>query len=284
MTANQIAYAKHLEEKRHNVETESQGRRDVESRALTASANWWQAETAMRRSQEESRHNREAEATNWFATLETQRANTEREAIQWWQNRTTAAETQRHNEAVEREAVRSNTQREAEARRSNLAGEHIARSTMENNLWRYQREDARELAKLPILQQQADASSRQANAALQQAAIAAGRLQYEYSSLAEAIRHNYVSENELIRHNAYSEYLTSNQQTETQRHNEMMEAAQRYGNYTSFYDAQTRRNELSIKQQRADADTQRAKASSAQAAASVFSAAGRIAGGLMIGG
>lgn len=284
MTANQIAYARHLEERRHNVETESQGRRDVESRALTANASWWQAETAMRSQQEGARHNREAEATNWFAALETQRANTEREAIQWWANRAQVEETQRHNRAAETETQRANIANETERRRANISSENISRTANSNNMWRYQRENERELAKIPILQQQADSSAAQATAALKQAATAERRVGYEYSSLAELMRHNLASEAELTRHNAYSEYLTANQQTETQRHNEMMEAAQRYSNFTTFYDASTRRQELSVKQQQADAASLRAKASAAQSAASIFTAAGRVAAGLMIGG
>lgn len=91
MTANQIAYAKHVEERRHNRVSETHEH--------------LQAETSAKRQAEDARHNRATEAHNWWATSqtlgETQRHNQESEAISWWTNRATLDESQRHNLATE---------------------------------------------------------------------------------------------------------------------------------------------------------------------------------------
>lgn len=280
MTANQIAFAKHLEEKRHNAETERQGKTDVQSRQISAAANWWQAQTASARQSEDARHNAETERTNWFSTLEAQRANQEREAIQWWVNRATAGEAQRHNLETERlaqlnysETERSHRAQEALTSQST----RVAQQRADTDLWRYQREHERGLASIQVANRNADASYLQAQAAWRNSGANYTNAQTRESELAESIRHNVAAENELVRHNAMSEYLTSQQQSEQQRHNAIAEANERYANYVRNQQAITERNKLPIQQQQADAATLRSKAAAHTAAANVIrSAAGVI--------
>lgn len=83
MTANEIAYARHLEDARHNAETERQGALDVQTRAhqadsqrISAEAARSQASTAAYRAGTERsalaetiRHNSVQESQNWVSTL-----------------------------------------------------------------------------------------------------------------------------------------------------------------------------------------------------------------------
>lgn len=77
MTANQIAYAKHLEERRHNRVSERHEHQDVLTRRQVAD-------------------------TGWYSAREAARHNVEQEKINWWDKRTGHAETQRHNLEDER--------------------------------------------------------------------------------------------------------------------------------------------------------------------------------------
>lgn len=98
MTANQINYAKHLEEVRHNKATES----------------------------ETARHNIVGESQNYQSLSETQRHNKATEDVQWGQlgvSQSVAAESIRHNTAMEAETNRSNVAKETETNRANVAKE-----------------------------------------------------------------------------------------------------------------------------------------------------------------
>lgn len=75
MTTNQIAFNKHLEEKRHNRISEIHEHQDVQSRRTTALAAQSQAATAASRLVEDSRANREKERVNWYNAQETARHN-----------------------------------------------------------------------------------------------------------------------------------------------------------------------------------------------------------------
>lgn len=77
MTANQIAYAKHLEESRHNRVSEVHEHQDVQTRKRAAE-------------------------TGWYSARETARHNVEQEKLNWWDKQTGHAETQRHNKEEER--------------------------------------------------------------------------------------------------------------------------------------------------------------------------------------
>lgn len=77
MTANQIAYAKHLEESRHNRVSEVHEHQDVQTRKFVANTGWYSAK-------EQARHNMEQERVNW------------------WDTKTRNAENERHNREDER--------------------------------------------------------------------------------------------------------------------------------------------------------------------------------------
>lgn len=116
MTANQIAYAKHREDVRHNRVSERHEHRDVQSRELQAKSAWSQAGTAQIRAEEDARHNRETESAQWWmnrATItEQQRANQEKERISWYDamsndayRRSTAQAQHRTVDVAERNAL-----------------------------------------------------------------------------------------------------------------------------------------------------------------------------------
>lgn len=89
MTANQINYAKLQEERRKNLESERLTGQANEASQLQAKSAWSQAQTAILKQQEEARHNQEGERINW------------------WTNRATLEESQRHNLESERQNLLS---------------------------------------------------------------------------------------------------------------------------------------------------------------------------------
>lgn len=140
MTRNQIDFAKHKEDQRHNLEMESQGRYSLQE---TAQHN--RAQESIGRSNvglgyanlgELSRHNRQQEAVNWFTAenlaylqgeqaryydelrnktqseVGVQRGNLAVNAANSITNLRSVLETGRHNLATEGETFRSNTARE----------------------------------------------------------------------------------------------------------------------------------------------------------------------------
>lgn len=101
MTANQINYARHQEDVRHNLETESQGRQVIAETGrhnlVTEDIGWYNAYEA-------GRHNRETESIGWFTAKETKRHNIAQEGIGWANvnlGYANLAEVTRHNKANE---------------------------------------------------------------------------------------------------------------------------------------------------------------------------------------
>lgn len=90
MTANQIAYNRHLEDKRNHLVLEQHS-------AMQAEAAKSQADTAAKRAEEEGRHNKATETINWWSAQEVQRHNLAGESLE--QGKLT--ETSRHNRASE---------------------------------------------------------------------------------------------------------------------------------------------------------------------------------------
>lgn len=127
MTTNQIEYAKLLETRRSNQETESLTReRDTKTHErgmieLGESARHNLATEALTQRQlsEQERSNRAKESISMDTLSETKRANLERER----QNLLSLRETRRSNQAKEAENYRSNKARETETHRSNLVSE-----------------------------------------------------------------------------------------------------------------------------------------------------------------
>lgn len=116
MTANQINYAKHREDVRHNRVSEIHEHRKIgiSERAQT----------------ETERHNREGETINWFQSREAARHNVVSES----QFSDQLAETRRANQAREYETHRSNVAQESEARRSHLANEALQGSSLAESI------------------------------------------------------------------------------------------------------------------------------------------------------
>lgn len=175
MTANQIAYARVQEDRRHNKETEAQnlhsleiGERNAIAQHLGAMAAQSQAETARMRASEEVR------------------ANKIRESLQTQQN----AETVRSNMARESENTRANKAREVETLRSNLASEKL--KSEEIAVGR-RRADV-EASKVGALYQQAAASLQQAEAAKRNADSNAQNALNAFGQLMELRSHNTVME------------------------------------------------------------------------------------------
>lgn len=81
MTANQINYARVLEDTRHNYETERQGRRNLRILKSQADSAARQATVAEQRAQEEARSNKAKEQVNWYNALETYRHNASTEDV-----------------------------------------------------------------------------------------------------------------------------------------------------------------------------------------------------------
>jgi len=114
MTNNQIQYAKHVEDNRHNLVMESLTGEANAIAAQNAAANMLNAQTAAARASEDARHNLAVEAEN-------RRANTLNYVVN--ENRNT--ETQRHNLEVEQETVAQNQRVLEETQRHNQTVESI---------------------------------------------------------------------------------------------------------------------------------------------------------------
>lgn len=240
MTANQINYAKHREEKRHNVISEAQKERDLAIGEKNAVTSFFNAETSRLGQQETARANREKEAINWFQSRETARHNQAQEQY----NTDYLYEVSRHNQASEElgqsqlsESIRHNSiseqltsQQQAELARHNLASEE---ETHRTNVRRENTEQQRvasssyssvisaDAAKLnaetrvrelaeserhnrsqeAINYAQVSQSARQASAALQQAANSAYANVIRNNELAASIQRYGAAQEETNRHN-----------------------------------------------------------------------------------
>lgn len=230
MTANQIAYAKHLEERRHNRVSERHEHRDVESRSLTAAANWWQASTASKRAVEEGRHNRAEEERNWWlnraATAETQRHNEAQEYLQGIQ----AAETRRHNESQEGVAwFSANALRNYQLNQSEALLRQAA--VAERNADSQTRIAASNEQQARAALLNAMTNQRNADTRLSELAASIGmnsaRVAADYASIAESQRASMARQDEINRSNRINEMLQSERDyfsyTEQQRHNRQTE-------------------------------------------------------------
>lgn len=110
MTANQVSYNKHLEDRRHNIASEQLGRDQLreQARANTEMARHNQATENLTQQQL-------AQQAAWYA-------------VQGSHFATMDAETRRHNQAMELETNRANIAREMETSRANKAHEDITKT------------------------------------------------------------------------------------------------------------------------------------------------------------
>lgn len=251
MTANQIKYAEHKENARHNVVMEGEEKSRTQSQALTSQANWWQAATASARLEEDSRHNRRSEFFTQQQLSETYRSNLANESIKLKQHQ----ESVRHNQASEEvDWFKANTQdryNQAMLKINQLGAEAQMRAAQ-----------AREASAL--------ASSMQADAALKRLAVEEKNSAIRYAELLESQRANKAREVENTRHNKASEslgYYDVTRQTglgysrlsEDIRHNmanELVSNINAQANmrnaYTNRLNARTKQGELNVSRRNAE--------------------------------
>lgn len=178
MTANQIAYYKATEEKRHNLTTEGQKEHDLAIGELNATSQRIQAQAAQSQAgsaavQAEVARSRQSEEA---------RHNFEQEAINWWGTTVGANETRRHNTAVEAQQMFSaRSLAGLQSAQASAAAEQARAATVNA-------EAAKQRSYASLLS--AGASQTQAGASMEQARVAGIRATTELSQLAESIRHN----------------------------------------------------------------------------------------------
>lgn len=294
MTANQINYARHKEDVRHNRQTELQKDRDLAIGERQAVASELQASTAARRQLEDARHNQETERVNWFSTLqqtsETQRHNREQEQIQWF----TAQAKDRHD--TESRAIQSRQAAVAEAgiraQYEALGIQRLDALNRSRQAVASERQAAVSERQLAINARHATTAERTAtvaerNAAVNEYAAKTGRLsaQAAQTSAAAAYQNAIASQqqarvagvNAVTRQGELAESIRRNsiQLAETQRHNQELEHISSQQVDVSKRQAFAAERQAGAAQQRADNDTARVKLDRANTAANIV---GRITG------
>lgn len=147
MTANQINYARLLEDQRHNREGERQRDEEIVHLGRQAGAAEQQAQAALSRVTEEQRANREREKANWYNAFETNRSNVAQEAIKYRQieesERRGAAETlhwQRTDDISARNAESQRISALGASMRGQAALSQVAESQRANRVAEQQRD------------------------------------------------------------------------------------------------------------------------------------------------
>lgn len=190
MTSNQIKFAQHKEDVRHNLVSERQKVRDQEIGLITAEAARSQAATAAARQKEDYRHNIQTENINWWSTqnqlAETNRHNTESERVAWGQ---LAADT----------SYKQSTAK-SQARQATVAERNASVNESALQVQRYNANTAR--MNVGVGYAQAAASQLGAEAAKLNADT-------RQSELAETIRINSLRQDETVRHNEVQESISS---------------------------------------------------------------------------
>lgn len=229
MTANQIAYASHLETQRHNTVTEYQNKQDVQSRAATAAANYWNAQTNAFKAQEDKRHNLASEEEIYRHNIhsegietnklsETIRSNRENEQINWFKAQTDADYKYKQGESALRQATAAEAQAAAATQRAQTDASRL-------DIERYQAQSNR---------QNAVANSIQAGVAQQNATIREAELAQRKRESDELVRTHRANEGiqwaalaETVRSDKAGEYLSAQRNAETARTNAANEAIRR---------------------------------------------------------
>lgn len=175
MTANQIAYARHQEDKRHNLALESQGQEELKYKKGTSDAALMQAEVAKIRAVEEGRHNLISEQISSKIASESERHNVEMESAQ----KGALAESIRHN----------------------MFGEELSAKSATSLIKLQDRQGVAVLQQAQASLSQAAAAHISAAAAQEQARVAGVNAATRQSELAETIQHNAITRNEVARHN-----------------------------------------------------------------------------------
>lgn len=131
MTQNQIAFNKAIEDRRHNIETERLSRFDNESRRLSALAAERQAAATEGRLLEEQRANQERERVNWYLAQETARNNLRLEELNQYRSDLESSDRNRSvdvNAQLEREKMVISRYSAESGRISALASDIAARA------------------------------------------------------------------------------------------------------------------------------------------------------------
>lgn len=223
MTANQINYAKHQEDVRHNKATEAQRDQELVHIGTQAQAAMRQATIASRSQREAVRHNQEQERVNWFLGQEQQRHNVASEGIASSQ----LAESIRHSKATE-----------SFQDRSTIVQEELGKSQIKL-------QDAQGQAVL----RQAGASEVQARASMTSALAQQIQAQVSQQRQAEDARHNLATEKQ-----------AQNQLAETFRSNTVSEAIRRQQNIVAKGQLGVAQGQLEVSGRMADASETRATA------------------------
>lgn len=226
MTANQINYAKHREESRHNLVGETQRTEELRHLGTQAAAAMSQARTAASRASEEARANAEKERVNWFSAKESARHNLTTEGAE----ASKLAESIRHSKQLEylqqRDVERSEAATQSQIRLQDIQGVAQMRN--------------------------ASAAEQNARAALQSALARQIQANASLQQITELQRHNIASEQlgianlqELIRHQQAVE-------AETQRHNVSGETVNRWQAKSQSEVAKAQTSQASTASRRAD--------------------------------
>lgn len=212
MTSNQIAYAKHREEARHNRVQERHEHRQTDALAS-------QAETARMRAVEEGRHNLEQERTNWWSAQEQGRHNLRTEDI----NFMTGSSQVRYQGAMGVAALRNAASSERQAavsernayvnERNAAVNERLA-SVSENTLAETIRHNGvfeAETSRHNVMQEQLESSRlaeiRRSN--LSNEGIARSQVALGYGNLAELQRSNKAREAQTSLRDQYNYQIAS---------------------------------------------------------------------------
>lgn len=219
MTANQIAYAKHLEDQRHNLVQEKHEHYSTRTARMAARAQRSQAGTAAARQREEARHNIEGERVNWWNAQEANRHNLASERLTQQQNVWEHAFKESQAEASLRQAAVS--ERQAAVSESNAETQRQLAATESS---RVQLQHAYNMGQL---------SARSAE------------LGFSYANLSELTRHN-VEQESVGRTNATSQRISANaSQTTAQAATRHAKVAERNASVNEQNAATNRKNATS---------------------------------------
>lgn len=219
MTANQIAYAKHLEESRHNRVSERHEHQDVHTR-------------------------RQQAQTGWYSARETARHNAEQERVNWW----SAQEVGRHNLADERtKQFSANALRDFQLNQSEALLRQAGAAERQGDV-----------AYENMLVNRRNAATSEANTKLRSDELAASiaannqKIALGYSELGELKRHQ--QETEYV--NRGNTLFTLAEMT---RHNQAQEAISSQSNAISAENAATNRRNATVNERNATTNEQNAE-------------------------
>lgn len=277
MTANQIAYSKHLEEARHNRVSERHEHYDTRTRRMTAI-------TGAKSLEETQRHNTETERLNWWTATESQRHNQEVERQNWWNMQTTAAENRRHNTVTE-------AQRSLEIENDSQYKRDTA--------WAQQMQASAAMRRAETAQYDAETSRMNAetnsrNATTRENELAASisavrqNVGVQYANIAEQRRHSQAVESETAQHNRTSEMLGVDQMwrttEETVRHNQAMEKTNQYNAETNRMNADSSRIQAAAASQNASTNSKRVSVEARNATSNRINALSNLARSIILTG